>query len=462
MEGSSRVDGSANQRVLLIGRGELADTSHRTLDAARARVKRLEDPSDSDIRKALGEEFDSVLVVTMDDHLSLRLALVVRSVRPDVPLAVTVFGRVVASQLERRVEGVRVMSMGDIVAPSFAGPCLDERLLSVRRTDDGFEGIEASDDGLRVVPIDTTPPGRVQRFFATLGSILRPFEHSARILTVGLLGFLAILLIDAVGMALVLDQGPLDALYKATRVIATVGPNPAIDAGPGWFKVFSTVSMLAALAFTAMATAGIVERLLGARLTTIVGGRMVPRKEHVVVVGLGQVGTRLCLLLRDLGVPVVAIERDPDNYNVQRAKDYGLPVVIGSGGSRFLLDDLALDRARALAAVADEELENISVAVAALGMQEDLRTLLRAGGGELANETGSLFRIGFVRDANRIAGTLLAAAALGMEADEAFLYDQTVYLITPDGELQPFEPERENGAGEAAPGEERPARARSS
>ena len=73
---------------------------------------------------------------------------------------------------------------------------------------------------------------------------------------------------------------------------------------------FTTVTMLAALAFTAIFTAGLINRLMGPRLVAILGRRTMPRRDHVVVVGLGQVGLRLCLMLRELGVPVVAVERD--------------------------------------------------------------------------------------------------------------------------------------------------------
>ena len=58
---------------------------------------------------------------------------------------------------------------------------------------------------------------------------------------------------------------------------------------------------------------------------------------------------------------------------------------------------------------------------------------------QFVNETRSLFRIGVVRDVYRIGGTLLAAAALGSNATDAFLHEQTVYLIMPDGSFEPFE-----------------------
>ena len=337
------------------------------------------------------------------------------------------------------MRNVRVMSMADIVAPTFAGPCFDEALLAVSRTPGGLAGIRADDGQPQLVPISPSPPGLASRLLSNVGSLLRPFEMSARILMAGLLGFLLILAVDTGAIAIVLNQSLLESFYAATKTIVTVGPNPLVDEGPDWFKIFSSLAMLAGLGFTAIFTAGVVDRLLDRRLAAIVGRRVVPRKDHVVVVGLGQVGLRLCLLLRELGVPVVAVDHDPEAYDVARARDYGLPVVIGRGGSRFLLRRLSLGRARALAAVTSDEVENIAIAVAALGMREDLRTLLRAGRGEVINETRSLFSIGVVGDVYRIGGTLLAAAALGSKANEAFLYEQTVYLVTPDSKIEAFE-----------------------
>jgi hypothetical protein len=229
-----------------------------------------------------------------------------------------------------------------------------------------------------------------------------------------------------------------DAFYAVAKVTVTVGPSPAADRGADWFKLFSAASMLLTLGFAAVLTAGLVNRLLDPRLTGIVGRSAAPRRDHVVVVGLGQIGFRLCGLLRDLGIPVVAIEQNPDAKNVPRAKDERLPVVIGSGASQRLLRRLSIRRARALAAVTSDEVENIAIAVAARGLRDDLNIALRAGDGDATSETQSLFQIGVVRDVNRIAGTALAAVALGYEAHEAFPYEGTMYLVDHAGEIEPF------------------------
>lgn len=440
MEDRPSVDGSQSRCVLLIGKGELADATHRSLPVAGGRVVRLHEPGDDEVRDALGDEVDSVVVISKEDVVSLRYALVVEAVKPGVPLVVTMFGQIMATELRRAVENVRVMSLADVAAPVLAAPCFDEQLLSLRRTQDGFSGVRVTDDGQpEVVVIESSGLRRGQRLAASVGSFVRPFEPSARILTGGLLALVLILLVNTLAVTLVLDQSLVDAFYAMTKILVTVGPNPVIDQGPDWFKVFSGAMALAELAFTAVFTAGIIERILDRRLTTILGGRMVPRRNHVVVVGLGQVGLRLCLLLRDLGIPVLGIDSDADNYNVARAKDYGFPVVIGRGGDRFLLARLSLERARALAAVTGHEIENISISVSAHGMAKDLPTVLHAGRGEVTGEMRSMFAVGVVRDIYRVGGAVLAAAALGSDASGGFVHEQTTYLLSPDEGIEPFE-----------------------
>ncbi len=437
-------DGSpASRHLLLSGGHEVTDVTQRVLEAAGAEVRHLRSPNDREIRRALEAEVDSVVVVSEDDHVSLRLALVVAGIRPGVPLIVTVYDRDVAAQLERAVSNVRVMSMSDIVAPSLAGPCLGDRLVSVARMPDGFAGVKSGDDGPRLVPVLPHFPSPGHRLVSALASLLRPFEPSGRILMAGLLGFLLILVLETVATVVVLDQSLVDGFYAATKTIVTVGPNAAVDDGPGWFKVFSAVVMLAALAFTAIFTAGVVNRLMGRRLVALWGVRSLPRRDHVVVVGLGQVGLRLCLLLRELKIPVVAVESNPEADYVARAKHYGLPVVIGEGGSRFLLRRLSLERARALAAVTSDEISNISIVVGANGVREDLPTVLRAGLGDVVNETHALLHIGVVRDVRRIGGTLLAATALGGDFSGAFLHEKVVYLVGRDGRIEPFDADLE-------------------
>jgi hypothetical protein len=234
----------------------------------------------------------------------------------------------------------------------------------------------------------------------------------------------------------VLEQEVVDSFYGAVKTLVTVDPNPEVQEGPGWFKVAISASMLVALLFAAAFTGGLVERLIGRRLTGLVGHRAVPRSDHVVVVGLGQVGLRLALLLRQTGIPVVAVDDREDGENVGHARERGLPVVIGRGADPSLLDRLSLDRAIALAAVTNDDLQNIAVTLAARALAPDLRFVLRAGSNAAAGETRSLEPLGHVRDVHRIGAVYLAGLALGSAATHVVVDGATAHLRDDGGALE--------------------------
>ena len=188
-----------------------------------------------------------------------------------------------------------------------------------------------------------------------------------------------LLLIETLSAVIVLDNSLVDAFYGSAKTLVPVDPNLDVDDGPGWHKVFISLTMILALVFAAGFTAGLVNRVVDRRLTGLIGRRAVQRRDHVVVAGLGQVGMRLCLLLRSCGVPVVVVEQNEDGRHIGRARELGLPLVIGRASDHSLMGRLSLHKARAVAAVTGDDLENISVAMTARAIEEDIRVVLRVG-----------------------------------------------------------------------------------
>ena len=134
-----------------------------------------------------------------------------------------------------------------------------------------------------------------------------------------------------------LREGVLNSIYFSTRAIATVADAPRADSGLGWFKIVSAINIIAALVLLAVFTAALVRRLSRPRLTTIVGPRTAPRRDHVVLIGFGQAGFRLAQTLRERGVAVIAVERSVDAPYLRLAQKAGIPVVIGRGDDRARL-----------------------------------------------------------------------------------------------------------------------------
>jgi len=423
----------AAQRVLLLGAGDLTEETGEALAAAGADVTHLEDPGRESLAEALEAGADAVAVVSRDDAWPLRVVLLVRHLDADVPIVATISDRAVGRRLEAELGGSTIVSIAEIVAPSLAGPCLADELAAVFDGDPP-QGLTCRDGDVRPAPL---PEVRRRRARALATAVLKPFDHSAGLVFFGAVGLLAILVLETVAAALVLEQAAVDAFYGAVKTLVTVDPNPQVQDGPKWFKVAISLSMLVALLFAAAFTGGLVERLIGRNLTGLVGRRAVPRSDHVVVVGLGQVGLALCLLLRRCGMSVVAVDDQEDGENVGRARELGLPVVIGRGADPSLLGRLSLDRAHALAAVTADDLQNIAVVLAARTHADDLRIVLRAGGGATRGETRSLEQLGHVRDVHRIGAVYLAGLALGSAAVHVVVDGDTAHLRDDDGALEP-------------------------
>ena len=420
--------------ILLLGEGDLAEEVRGALDALEADVVRLVAPTQREVAEVFERgPVAQAVVVSTDDAFALRCALMVRDADSEVELLVTYFDPATARELCDRIGRCRITSLAEIVAPVLAGPCLDEDLGSVEVADGELRALRADGDEVEEVAVDV--PGR-RRTRAFLNALLKPYDKSAALLFYGALGLLAILVIETVLAAIVLPQNIIDSFYGASKTLVTVDPNDKVVDGPAWFKTFVSVLMLIALLFEALFTAGVVNRLIGRRLTGLIGRRAVPRSDHVIVVGLGQVGLRLCLLLRECGVAVVAVDDQEEGENVGQAREAGLPVVIGRGGDVSLLQRLSRDRAIALAAVTDDDLENLSIGMSGLSLREDLRVVLRVGDGRLANETRSLFKIGIVRDVNRIAAALIAAQATGSAATSVICREEESHLVHDDGTLE--------------------------
>ena len=433
---SDAADG-VESTVVLIGEGDLSDEVATALESAGAAVDRLFQPDEDELRKALeGDAVDSVAVVAREDAFVLRMALIVRSVSAEVPLLLTIFDQTMAEQVADEVPNTKVTSLADIVAPSLAGPCIEERATAVRVEGDSAVLVVDEDGELSEEPVPQLKAHRIQ---ALARALFTPYDKSAGLLLYGAIGLVAVLLIETITAIFVLDNTVVDAIYGSAKTLVTVDPNLDVDNGPGWYKLFISLTMLVALVFAASFTAGLVNRVVDRRLTGLVGRRAVPRRDHVVVVGLGQVGMRLCLLLRSCGVPVVAVENDEENRNIGLARELGLPLVIGRGSDHSLLGRLSLHRARAVAAVTANDLQNIAVAMTARGIQERVRVVLRVGDGDIANETRSLLALGLVRDVHRIAATLIASMALGDDAEDVVCLGDDAHLRFPDGRLQEVE-----------------------
>ena len=370
--------------VLIVGDpGSVASALIEPLSRLGLTSKQLANPTDGELIEGLRAGVGAVAVVTRDDALALRLTLLAAHVGPDVPLLTTLFDQTVAEQLRLAVPGVLVVSPSEIVAPILAEACMAGSRSRGRRR-----------------------PGRPRPGRALVDGPLRLLVLSGS-------GLLVVLLGEILLSGLVLHERWTEAVYSSAGLLATVATSPRIEHAPGWYKLASAAGILLSLGLVAVFTAALVRRLSRLRLTTLFGARAAPRSDHVLVVGLGQIGLRLALALRTRGVKVLVVEIDESVAGIRLAHEAGLPVVIASATDVFTLLRLGIRRASVIAAVTSDDLVNVEIGLASRAADPDIAVVLRLGDGEVATETESLLHLGQIFDAHRIAAEALADALCG-------------------------------------------------
>ncbi|GAA4982761.1 NAD(P)-binding protein [Kitasatospora paranensis] len=396
---------------VVIGETNLARRVCASLREDEHAVLHLTQPRDEDLHAALSPEPTGIAVLLHEDAAALRYALALAHISTGIPIVVTIFDRTMADELLRLLPQCDVTSPADLVAPALAGPCVDVAIAALYRQGPLTRAVRVSGTDVRA---EHWTPERVQwrsRLDRLTG---QPHDAGARLMLAGMAGMLAALLGDWAWLTS-LGHPAAEALFDAARVVATVGPAAAPPHSSA-YQVVASVLMLSTIVFSAMFTAGVVDRMLGPQLVGLIGPRTVPRSGHVIVVGTGQVGLRLCGELRRLGVPVVGVDRDPHAPNARLARSLGIPVLVGHGGDRAVLERLHLNRARALAAVGSDDLDNIAVAITAHGVSPGTRIVLRAGEHEAIAETRSLLPLGTIRDVTSLAAAYVLARLLGKPA----------------------------------------------
>ncbi len=377
--------------------------------SALPRVRVLEYPelssqafTDADVQSAR-----ALAVVWQDDVGNLHAGLRAQELNPGLRLVLAIFNRRLGDHIRMLFPDCTVLSGTAMSAPSFVAAALDQpapshvrvqrRTLYVARPDDVAPGavvcgLTDDHDDPRLLP-----PGAGLRDQAHLvlavadGTPRNPLARSpnpARALA-GLLRrlvwhkfglvFTALLAVIGIGLALLATVYSLsDALYLTLMDLTGSALTRSQDSPAE--KVAQVMLTVDGMAFIPVITAIVV----GARLTGSVRRAPRPASGHIIVVGLGNVGTAVTGQLHDLGFDVVCVDNNPDAPGIPMARQMGLPVVIGDAFREQTLRAAHLDTCLALVSVTSLDIVNLETALTARALRDDLRIVLRLTDDDLA------------------------------------------------------------------------------
>ncbi|MGD0066315.1 MAG: NAD-binding protein [Streptosporangiaceae bacterium] len=395
----------------------------------------------------------ALAVLRQDDVGNLHAGLRAQELNPGLRLVLAIFNRRLGDHIRLLFPDCTVLSGTAMSAPSFVAAALGEpapshvrvqrRTLYVARQADvpsdhvvcGLATLTGDPAAPRLLPpgagdadlvlavADGTPRNPLTRRrdpARILGGLLRRLVWHK----FGLV-FTALLAVIVIGFGLLASaRYPIsDAVYLTLMdLTGSALTNPALSGAEKISQVLLTVD---GMAFIPVVTAIVV----GARLTGSVRRPPRPAGDHIIVVGLGNVGTSVTGQLHDLGFDVVCVDNNPNAQGIGMARQLGLPVVIGDAFREETLQQAGLDTCLALVSVASQDIVNLETALNARALRDDLRIVLRLADDDLAERLQKTIGNTISRSVPYLAAPAFAAAMLEHQVLRTIAVGRHVLLI---------------------------------
>jgi Trk K+ transport system NAD-binding subunit len=156
---------------------------------------------------------------------------------------------------------------------------------------------------------------------------------------------------------------------------------------------------------------------------------VVDRGGHLIVIGLGHIGSRVVALLHRLGYRLVVITDTSKEIWLRTAKDAGAEVILGDARNDERLVQAGIADAAALLVLTDSDLTNLEIVLDARKLRADLPIVARIFDQTLAHHLEEALDLRRALAVSAIAAPAFAAGALGEQIAGAFqLGDQVVLL----------------------------------
>ncbi|MEU6098729.1 NAD-binding protein [Streptomyces sp. NPDC047079] len=237
----------------------------------------------------------------------------------------------------------------------------------------------------------------------------------------------------AVASMAVTGEPPLRATYLTLLDLFAIN-NPAVGE-PAGRQILQLLSGLVGLLLLPVLLAAVLEALGTFRSGTAL--RKPPRglSGHVVLLGVGKIGTRVLTRLRELRIPVVCVEGDPEARGLATARRLRVPVVLGDVTQEGVLEAAKIHRAHALLALTSADTTNLEAVLYARSLRPDLRVVLRLYDDDFATAVYRTLRAAHPhastrsRSVSHLAAPAFAGAMLGRQILGAIPVERRVLLF---------------------------------
>ncbi|MBK9738817.1 MAG: NAD-binding protein [Actinobacteria bacterium] len=446
--------------------------------------------SEDTLEAAGVEQALAVLCVTDDDVMNIRLALLVRDVSARVRIVVRMANASVGTALHEIALPGAVLNVAQLASQSFVEVAVNRTthaidlggteflIATLSNTETGtFRSTWGDLAPIAVQPADGSPlescPGRdhpvepgdvvtlvgTSREFGRLGlqpateqatatgpslrrrmrealaamsdAVDRPFRVAFAVLSA-----LAIISIVILTSGYQEPDGTkmdvLDAVYFTSETIATVNFGDFYFRDQStWLRVWAILLILLGATLVALATALLTNALVSRRLAQSLGRqRLTGMKDHIVVIGLGAVGSKVAIDLHDAGYDVAIIDGGDGQRFIPQMRAARIPVLIGEATLPETQAAAGVHRAAGVAVLTSDDLVNIETGLAVRSVVGDrpVPIALRVFSRNLARVIGAGLDAGIARSIAELASPWFVGAALGLDVLGTFYVGSVPFM----------------------------------
>ncbi|MDT3396943.1 NAD-binding protein [Streptomyces sp. B1866] len=398
-------------------------------------------PDEAALREAGVERAAALALTSGDDQLNIHVALRARRLNPAIRLVIRLYNRTLGRHLEalldRAVEvrsphlsaaavdaSTTVLSDADTAAPSLVAAAIvgSEKIIQAdglllrakertvgtadRRNplatlallpeagssdERGPGGADAPADGPVILPderqLAEASPARGAVVLEAITHRSRALNAASRLprLPVGMLfsrrlryalgSLVAVVALLAAANWTVSGELPQHAAYVTLLDVFAIN-DPALDKSDAQ-QVLQLLSGLAGMLLLPLLLAVVLESYGAFRAASALPRPPRGVSGHVVLLGLGKVGTRVLDRLLELHIPVVCIDRDPDARGIALARARRVPTLVADVSEHGVLQEARIDRCRALLALTSDDATNLEAVLNARQLKPELRVAMR-------------------------------------------------------------------------------------
>lgn len=192
-----------------------------------------------------------------------------------------------------------------------------------------------------------------------------------------------------------------------------------------WLQLFSLSLTIAGTALVGVLYALVTEALLSSKFELSQRRPPIPQENHIIIIGIRRVGTRVSKILLDLKQALLGIPLDP-SFDLNTLTE--MPMLFG--GLKESLNQANLQGAKSVVVGTEDEMLNLEISLTIHRINPDCQLVIRTFEQRLSENLSQLLPEAVVLCAYAVAAEAFAGAAFGENIIKLFRLNQQTVLVT--------------------------------